>query len=484
MPLTLRLLLASILLCLAAVSSPAADRPNLVFLFTDDQSFNSLGCYGNPDVKTPNIDRLSLDGIAFDRHYDTTAICMASRANVMTGMFEYKNGCNFDHGDLLREHWEKSYPILLRRAGYRTAIAGKIGFEVTDQPEKKGSLPQDDFDAWGAGPGQTNYQTAKNKSMAEKYAAEFPHSSRSYGAFGRDFIRESAEKKQPFCLSISFKAPHMPATPDPLDKSVYAGKTFTKPANYGRENGQHFSKQSQQGRQYDRFESWGYADNYDKVMATYHQQIYAVDVAVGMIRDALVETGSAANTVVIFTSDNGFFCGAHGYGSKVLPYEEAARVPLIIVDPRHKNSGRGLRCGALTGNVDIAPTLLDLAGLPIPDNMDGKSLVPLCDDPGAEIHESLPLINVWGPKECHSLGVVTRDGKFIYWPYEKGDLVPTEEYYHLASDPHELRNAIEDPARAEAVERMIKRYDQQVEHWKKNAVPYHDYQPFAELFKR
>lgn len=470
-------------LLIAASSAIAEDRPNLVFLFTDDQSSNTLGCYGNPDVKTPNIDQLATDGIAFDRHYDTTAICMASRANVMTGMFEYKTGCNFEHGALLRRHWKKSYPMLLREAGYRTAFAGKFGFEVADKPNEKGILPETDFDLWGGGPGQTSYATAKNKSMA-KYAAEYPHSSRSYGAFGRDFIRQATAGDAPYCLSISFKAPHHPVTPDPLDDHVYAGRKFSRPANYGRENGQHFSPQSREGRQYERFESWGYADNYDGVMALYNQQIFAVDTAVGMIRDAIIESGEADNTVIIFTSDNGFFCGAHGYGSKVLPYEEGSRVPLIILDPRHKNSGRQLRCGALTGNIDIAPTLLDLAGLPAPKNMDGKSLLPLYDDPAAEIHESLSLINVWGPKECHSLAIVTRDDKMIYWPWADGDFEPTEEIYHLGTDPGEMINVIADPNFSESKTRLENTYDKAVAAWKRDAVPYHGYTQYSTIFDR
>ena len=135
----------------------AAEQPNIVFLLTDDQCTYSVGCYGNADVKTPHIDSLARDGMAFDNHYDTTAICMASRANIMTGKFEFKNGCNFEHGAMVREHWMKSYPILLREAGYLTAIAGKIGFEVAEKPGVKGKLPEGDFDKWGAGPGQTSY---------------------------------------------------------------------------------------------------------------------------------------------------------------------------------------------------------------------------------------------------------------------------------------------------------------------------------------
>ena len=358
------LLLVWLFLAVHAVCA-ADQRPNIVFLFADDQCTYSMGCYGTPKVKTPHMDQLARDGIVFDNHYDTTAICMGSRANVMTGMYEYKTGCNFEHGPLLQDHWDKSYPLLLRNAGYQTAFAGKFGFVVAERPKSKGRLPESDFDMWGGGPGQTSYDTAKNKSM-QKYAKEYPHSTLSYGAFGREFIQAAAKTERPFCLSISFKAPHRPVAPDPKFDHIYEGVKFAKPKNYGREYGQHFSKQSQQGRQYVRFHDWKYSTDYDAVMAKYYQQIYAIDVAVGMIRDALEASGVAKNTVVIYTSDNGFLCGSHGYGSKVLPYEEASRVPLIMYDPSHSNSGKQLRCDALTGNIDFAPTMLELAGLEIP----------------------------------------------------------------------------------------------------------------------
>ena len=160
-------------------------------------------------------------------------------------------------------------------------------------------MPEGDFHKWGGGPGQTHYATAKNPSM-KAYADEYPHSSRSYGAFGRDFIKESAKGKKPFCLSISFKAPHKPDQPDPLFDHLYTGKTFTKPANYGRQHGEHFSRQSKQGRQYERFVSWGYRDKYDQVMAIYHQMVHGVDAGVGMIRKAVKEAGIEKNTVFIF----------------------------------------------------------------------------------------------------------------------------------------------------------------------------------------
>ncbi|MEM7313306.1 MAG: sulfatase-like hydrolase/transferase, partial [Planctomycetota bacterium] len=413
-------------------------------------------------------------------------ICMASRASVLTGKYEYKTGCNFEHGHLVQSLWQESYPVLLRKAGYSTAIAGKIGLEIADGPNGEGRLPVVDFDRWGAGPGQTHYRTAKNPSVAQ-YADEYPHSSRAYGAFGRDFILESVadNPEKPFCLSISFKAPHMPDTPDPAFDDVYKGKTFQKPANFGRDKGKHFSLQSRQGRQFGRFYSWGYAERYDEVMARYHQLIYGVDVAVGVIRKALVEAGVAENTVIVFSSDNGFLCGSHGYGSKVLPYEESSRVPLIVYDPRHSSRGRGLRCRALTGNVDFAPTFLELAGLTVPESMDGKSLLPFLDDPvNTTTHKALPLINVWGPAKVFSFGVVTRDCKYIYWPWAEGEFEASDELYQLSENRLELTNSIADPGKQEVLARMRKHYDDALAEWKSEAVDFHGYRPFGDFFDR
>lgn len=457
----------------------AESRPNIVYLMADDQNFGSVGIYGNPEVLTPNMDKLGEEGIVFDRHYNTTAICMASRGNVFTGMYEYKTGTNFGHGNMSPEIWGKTYPVLLRESGYLTAFAGKFGIEI----EGKGFDGSEYFDSWGGGPGQTDYRTAKNDSMA-KYAKDYPHSTLSYGAFGQDFIREAVKLDKPFCLSISFKAPHRPTTPDPQFDHIYAGKTFTKPANYGREFSEHLSEQSKQGRQYPRFEEWGYDKKYDKVMATYYQQIYAVDVALGMIREELEAQGVADNTVVIYTSDNGFLCGAHGYGSKVLPLEESARAPLMIYDPRSPSAGKKERSPVLTGNIDFAPTILELAGLPIPGNVDGVSLVPLLKDPAQDLREQLAFINVFGPDATKSLTVVTKDVKYTYWWYGNDEMEPTEELFHIGKDPLEMTNLATNPEAASLLNVMRKKYDSELSQWKTEAIPGSRYQTYPALFDR
>ena len=463
--------------------SVADDRPNIIFLMTDDQNVRSLGCYGAPGVKTPNIDALAADGVTFDRHYDTTAICMACRATVMTGLLEYRHGVNFGtgtvgDGQMRKEDWEQSYPMLLHKAGYRTAFAGKFGFTIEDT-SKSGRYPEDDFDMWGGGPGQTSFITARNKSMVQ-YAKNYPHSTRSYGAFGSDFIKESAKKDQPFCLSISFKAPHRPVQPDPLFDDIYAGALFPKPENFGREHGMHFPEQSRRGRQYQRFEEWHYNDAYDEVMAKYYQLIYAVDVAIGMIREAVETAGVKHKTLIIFTSDNGYLCGAHGYGSKVLPYEESSRVPLIIYDPRsEKKAGR---CNVATGNIDLAATILD-AALGRPNHGNGTSLLKhYVNNNNPKRDRIIPLINVWGPEQVFSLGFVKGEWKYIYWPYTGDGMKATAEMYNLKEDPLELHNRINDNATRDIRVQLEKDYANLIHDWTQQAIDRPHYKKAANLF--
>lgn len=484
-------ILPFVLSCILCGQLSAAKPPNVVFFFSDDQAYDTVGCYGNPNVKTPNMDKLGARGVIFDRHYNTTAICMASRANVMTGKLEYKTGCNFSHGPMSKTIWAESYPVLLRKAGYRTAFGGKFGFAVVDDPTARGgseskyeNLPMDDFDFWVGGTGQTSYDTKKNKYLA-KYADEFPHSSRAYGAAGSEFVRDSAKGEKPFCLTIFFKAPHRPTTPDPMFDDVYSDTTFRKLPNYGRAAGEHLAPQHKLGRQYPRFESWGYDNDssYQAALATYNQQIYGVDYAMGMIMEELERQGVADNTVVIFSSDNGFFNGSHGLGSKVLPYEEGARVPLIIYDPRHAAAGKGRRSSAVTGNIDIGATIIDLAGISKPREMDGRSLLPIVHGKQPRVRMSMPIINAWGPVGAQCLSVVTEQYKFCYWPYGEG-MEPSEELFDLKNDPYELKNVIGDNKLRQELGMMRRHYDAELRKLQLQAVDYNDYQFYGTLFDR
>lgn len=474
----------------AMLLAHTGERPNIIFFFADDQAYDTIGCYGNPDVKTPNMDRIGRSGLIFDRHYNTTAICMASRANVMTGLLEYRTGCNFMHGPMARSIWNESYPLRLRRAGYRTAFGGKFGFGVVDDPLKGGgentydNLPVDDFDFWAGGIGQTSYDTSKNKYLAP-YADRYPHSSRAYGAAGVDFIRESVKTDQPFNLTLFFKAPHRPTTPDPAFDDIYRDTTFRKLPNYGREAGEHLAPQHKLGRQYPRFEEWGYhtEETYQAALRTYNQQIYGIDVAVGMVLDELEAQGIAENTVIIYSSDNGFFNGSHGLGSKVLPYEEGSRVPLMIYDPRVPEAQRGRRTSAVSGNIDIAATIMDLAGVGDRSNLDAQSLMPIVRGEKKAVRETLPLIQVWGPAGTYALSVVTEQYKYIYWCYGEG-MEPQEELFDIQFDPYEMRNLLQQPSEHPGLAIMRHHYDIELQKWRDKAVPYNNYQPFGTVFDR
>ncbi len=483
----LKILLFVLLTTLGSLAANK-DKPNIIFILADDHSYYAAGFNGNTEIKTPNLDKLAETGMVFDNYYNATAICMASRAEIMTGMYEYKTGCNFMHGSLDRKKWEKSYPLLLKQAGYEIAFAGKFGFPVTDKPSSSpdyheyDKLPVEDFDIWRGGVGQTSYVTAENKYMQD-YASQYPHSTRAYGAWAADYIKSKKESKQPFCLSISFKAPHMPYNPDPAFDTVYQNTRFSFAPNYGPENAQHLAEQARNGRQYlTLFYKYGwYPGKYQNTKRKYYQLIYGVDYAVGMIMKALKESGLDKNTIIIYTSDNGFFEGNHGMAGKCLPYQEGAKAPLIFVDPRNKNTGRS---DALVSSVDVAPTLLELAGLKIPENMDGKSFLPVVNQPDTSIHPFVPVMNMWGSAPIHTLAVITKDYKYIYWPYEGNGMKATEELFNISADPYELEEIIQNKNSAQIASQLRQYYDEQVQHIKKEGVNYNHYGWYKIYFDR
>ncbi|MGY6649751.1 sulfatase family protein [Wenyingzhuangia sp. IMCC45574] len=476
----------SFLLLLSVLSIKAQKKPNIVFLLSDDQTSIATGCYGNSQVVTPNMDNLAREGVLFKNHYNTTSICMASRAIIMTGMYEYKTGCNFLHGPLRPEKFQKSYPVLLRNAGYYTGFAGKFGFGVANGSDWNDRLeevmPKDEFDVWGGGVGQTQYETAKNKAIA-KYAKKYPHSSRAYAAWAHDFIKSAKKSGKPFCMSISYKAPHLPFTPDKYFDYVYQNKTYQKPKNYGAKYAKHLSPQSKTGRQYQGYEFWRESEeSYQTAIKKYNQLIHGVDYSLGMIRKSLEELGVADNTIIIFTSDNGYSCGAHGFAGKVLPYEEASKSPLIIYDPRQKEQGKVVE--AVTGNIDIAPTILEYAGLSPQKQMDGVNLCKMIVNPKKYSKRAIALTNMWGNDEIQEMAVVTKDWKYIYWQYENDAMKPTEELFYIGKDRLELENQLQNKSYNKQLKKMRKVYDAQYRHLVTNVIDYNKYEKYITLFDR
>ena len=482
-----RIALASACCVTRTAFAKPAKRPNIVLLLTDDQSYRSMGSYGNTQVKTPHLDRLGADGVIFDAAYDTTAICMPSRAQVMTGLYEYKTGCNFSHGPLSADKWTQSYPVLLRKAGYYTGFVGKFGFAVkpnADDPSNyhhNEDLPIESFDEWFGWPGQGSYKTKDNEFVA-RYATQYPHVTRTCGAASQDFIKHAKNKDKPFCLSVSFKAPHGPMSPDPFFDDVYADTLWQEPPNYDEKGAAHLPDQAKSGRQYLHINEYE-PDRFQATMRKYNQLVYGIDYAVGMIREELERQGVTDNTVILFLTDNGASCGAHGMGGKVLPYEEPSRSPMILYDPRHPVSGKDARVKSVCANIDMAPTVLDIAGLPVPENMDGKSLMPLLGNPKGTVHDSVLLINAWGNAPTHSLAVVTDEYKYINWPFAH-NMEPAEELYHLEKDRFEMVNLKDNPEKQAVLTRMQKLYDESLARWKSQCVSSGNYPLFAKIYDR
>ncbi len=459
-------------------ASPAALQPNIVFLFSDDQTERAVGCYGNQEIITPNLDRLASAGVRFTNHYNTTSICMASRCCVLTGLYEYRHGCNFEHGDLERRFIEQSYPVRLRQAGYYTGFAGKVGF-VLEGEDFDAMAPL--FDEWAGGPGQTEYETEKNVGIAQ-YAEQYPHCSRAYGAWGADFIHRAKASGKPFCLSLSFKAPHLPFTPDPIDLALYENKTYTRPPNYGAEHAGHLSSQSQTSRAATGYREW--IDDYDATVRKYYALITGVDAAVGMIRESLAREGLEENTVIIFTSDNGYNSGSHGFGDKVIPYEEGSKSPLIVYDPRLPQEHAGTTRSAVTANVDMAATIFALSGVPAPADIDGQDLGPLLVDPQAHVRNVLPLFNFWGTASAQAMAVVTPEWKYIYWYHAGNGQPPTEELFHVGTDRYEMATLAGDANYAKELSMLRQMYDMELANIAARVVASHGYEHYPTLFDR
>ncbi len=474
----------SVAVCVALGASAPADtskrRPNIVFLMADDQQAFALGYAGNKDVKTPNIDKLASRGLVFDRCYSTSPICMPARATVMTGMYEFKTGCNFGTGGVNEKVWRScGYPVLLKKSGYMVGFAGKWGIRTEGGFEYAKT-----FDMWGGfdGFGQGSYETGRNSSL-RKYADRYPHVTKALAAFAVDFIAAAVKSGKPFCLSISFKAPHKPHRFFEKDtEGLYDGVVFQRRGNYGEEYRRILPSQASLGRQFAQWGEWA-PEVFQEHMVRYCRLVSGVDIAVGMITDALKRYGVAEDTVVIFTSDNGYALGSHGFQGKCLPYEEQSRIPLVIVAPGSGCAGK--RTDALVANIDFAPTILDFAGVPKPAAMDGVSLKPLLMDRNAKLHNDIMLIQNWGTGKCDfnkTLAVVSDRWKYIFWPYGDKNINPSEELYNLTDDPLEVDNLVKRNANPEVLARMRRVYGKDLDLWKSECVE--SYRSFGTLFDR
>lgn len=438
--------------------------PNILFLQTDNQRWDALGCAGNAIIRTPHVDRLAARGTYFANAFATTPICAASRASILTGLYRRRHGFTFHEPPLRTVFTDVSYPRLLRDAGYHTGMIGKLGIDTEGQLAVEGSVSTlarmfDVFHHYHQNSTKEGYWI-RQKDGTSRHLTEI------IGDRVVDFLRECPDDR-PFCLSVSFNAPHARDGdprhyyPPDAESRLYEGETIPRPAPSAPaffEALPQFLRENESRKRW--HTRWDTEDNFQRTVKGYWGMISGVDRMVGRFIDELTRLGVADNTVIIYTSDHGFLIGERGYSDCWLLYENSIRVPLVVYDPRSAAGQRGLRPEQMALNIDLAPTMLELAGLPVPAMMQGRSLLPLlCGEPAAwrddffcEHLFTTPRVII---PRCE--GVRSRDWKYIRYIDEQPVY---EELYHLASDPGEVRNLYSDPTRSRDLERMRARCDE------------------------
>jgi len=449
----------------------SGNRPNIIFLLTDDQRDNTFGIMGHDWVETPNIDTLVKSGVRFSNAYIAEPTCSPSRTALFTGMHERVNGVGFTSSYKLNEdQWAKSYPALLRKNGYYTGFIGKFGVEYytfKGQAAKR-------FDFWRGHDGWAKFfpKVAKN--------------CKAYHDSGEDIITpvmgesitrflDKAPSNKPFCLSVSFSVPHgsqtssmyqwqAPASDNPKLKnhpiygSLYRDLEVKIPAETTLDPYKHIPKKVMNQ---DKGRNRCYSYDYDRKTCKehhvrYYQQITGLDKVVGDMIATLKRKGLDKNTVIIFGSDHGLLMGEYGMGGKGLLYDLASKFPCFIFDPRLPDEERGRNVLELVSSLDITSTILDYAGISQPEEMEGQSLIPLVANEKAKWRDALFLENLYTGRDTpFSEGI--RKGRWKYIRMydgvgrysEKntdfsGRAPDFEQLFDLEEDPAEKNNLIKE----------------------------------------
>jgi arylsulfatase A-like enzyme len=431
-----------VLSALQAAPAPAApELPNLVLIVSDDQPHDALGCAGHPVLETPALDSLAETGVRFTHAFTSTPICAAARATLLTGRTERAHGYTFSRPPLASDLCAESLPRLLRDAGYRVGLVGKLGVNLRPEDAalmfeelKRGTLP---------------------------YAREEGHLTERNAERAVEFL--SDDDPRPFCLLLWFQAPHAEDSnaaqyvwPEALDE-LYADCDLPEPGPT--ESAEFFESLPpflREGLNRERFH-WRF-DSQEKrarMLRGYYRMLSAMDRGVGRVLETLTERGLEESTVVAFTGDNGYFLGERGYAGKWTMHERSIRVPFLVRDPR-LSARVGATSEALVSHLDIAPTLLDLAGVEVPAGMQGRSLVPLLRGETDSLREEVFCEHLWEhPGLPRTEGLRTERYKYIRYL----DHPEYEELYDLWADPQEARNLAERADQAARLERLRARCD-------------------------
>jgi N-acetylglucosamine-6-sulfatase len=492
-----------LILAFSLLPVAAAERPNIVFLFSDDHALAAISAYGGlyADVApTPNIDRIGKEGALFRRSFCANSICGPSRACIITGKHSHKNGYLSNDFDTFDGN-QVTLPKLLQGAGYQTAIVGK--WHLISEPQG--------FDYWNILPGQGNYYNPQFISAdgIKKYPG---YCTDLITDFSLDWLKKGRDPKKPFLLMCQHKAPHRNWTPALRHIGAFKGKTLPQPASlfdnydnrsttlkaqrmtiakdfswghdmkfhgknefpqhftalgngeyermddvqkkawdavYEPEN-QEFLAQMREGKLTDKqVTEW----KFQRYVKDYLLSVKAVDESVGRVLEYLETSGLAKNTIVIYSSDQGFYLGEHGWYDKRWMFEESLAMPFLIRWPGTVKPGS--KPEAMIQNIDYAPTLLEAAGLPVPAAMQGKSFLPVLQGKKDETNEAI--YYAYYGENTHSVaqhdGVRTSTHKLMYFPATK-----EWQLFDLVKDPQEMKSVHADPEYASTLDFMKKEY--------------------------
>ncbi|WP_052459831.1 sulfatase family protein [Tessaracoccus massiliensis] len=442
-------------------------RPNVVFIMSDDHAAHAISAYGSVVNRTPHIDRLAEEGARLDAVYCTNSICTPSRATILTGTYSHINRACSIYSEF--DYRVPTFAQVLQQAGYQTALYGKWHLGVTEKANPRG------FDDWLIFPAQGEYNDPL------MYG---PEGERRIEGYATDIITdlslgflEQVDRDRPFCLLVHHKAPHRPWVPHPRHDDLYPEGSIPEPETMW-DTHESMSRVVQEARMTlddltendvkqpvpqelqgdDKWEErsrW----KYQRYMSDYLRTVQAIDDSVGTVLDWLDDEGLAENTLVVYTSDQGFFLGDHGWFDKRLMFDESLTMPMLVRWPAEIDAGT--RVEAMITNVDFAATFLDVCGedtAQLPQQQ-GRSFRALLRGEDVEGWPESMYYRYWehDDPEHHApahYGVRTRTHKFIHYyndglgtPGSSGRVLPSEyELYDLVSDPTELNNVADDPA--------------------------------------
>lgn len=464
----------------SAMAAPTP-KPNVIFILSDDQRYDSLSLTGNPVTQTPHIDRLAKEGVFFKNAFVTSPICGPSRANLFTAQWERTNRVGFtsvSKNFVSEKAFGNSFLMQLKEAGYSTAFIGKHHTKIADRSNTP--LKQNiDFCYYGEGhlgfhpaDKKKTFNNLTNKSQIEGLFEAFE----AYLKPGDDSFYENAHasiKKQlkprdpnkPFCAWINFNLPHQaslggmgtrPGDPK-FYSTLYQGEQnkFAMPAGYPGNLSlpkDVITREEQPG--YYRFSE----ASLKRSLLKTSRAVYGIDQFVGNLRAVLEKLGLAENTIIVFFSDNGLLYGEHGLGGKTMLYEESVHVPLIVYSPHLATENRGSQRAELVVGQDIPATLLEMCGLSIPETYQGQSMVPLLENEKVAWREYIFLENLFTDQGYPRQDAV-RGERFKYIRYyskenDRNKYLPDgiegehpiyEELFDLANDPKEQRNLANNP---------------------------------------